>query len=229
MRILVVEDQEPAARMLAKGLRNQGYAVDVSGDGEDACYKQSISDYDLVILDVKLPVKDGFAACREMRHSGCELPILMLTALDDLEDRVFGLDSGADDYLTKPFQYQELLARVRALLRRGPARHMAVVHVGDLEIDMQARRAARAGHSIEMTTKEYALLEYLARRTGEFVTRAEISEHVWDERHDPFSNVINVYIQRLRRKIDCEFAEKLIHTRRGDGYSLGVLTGEYCD
>jgi DNA-binding response OmpR family regulator len=226
MRILLVEDERSAATMLAKGLRNQTYAVDISIDGEDASYKQSISDYDVIIMDVKLPKKNGFELCREMRKNGCNVPILMLTALDDLADRITGLDCGADDYLTKPFQYQELLARVRALLRRGPTRQMAAAQIADLEVDFQARRASRAGHSIELTAKEYALLEYLARRSGEMVTRTEISEHVWDERYDPFSNVIGVYIQRLRRKVDANHPVKLIHTRRGDGY---ILTAESRD
>lgn len=220
MRILLVEDEKSAADMLAKGLRNQTYAVDVSYDGEDAGYKQSISDYDLIIMDVKLPKKNGFDLCKEMRDGGCDVPILMLTALDDIADRVSGLDCGADDYLTKPFQYQELLARVRALLRRGPTRQLDVARVADLEVDFRARRASRAGRPIELTAKEYALLEYLARRCGEIVTRTEISEHVWDENYDPFSNVIGVYIQRLRRKVDSEHVVKLIRTRRGDGYSL---------
>jgi two-component system, OmpR family, copper resistance phosphate regulon response regulator CusR len=220
MRILIVEDEASAAKMLSKGLREQTYAVDVASDGEDASYKASISDYDLIVLDVKLPRMNGFDVCRELRKAGSEVPILMLTALDDLADRVAGLDCGADDYLTKPYEYQELLARVRALLRRGSTRHLSTVRIDDLEVDLQARRVSRGGQAIELTAKEYALLEYLARRSGELVTRAEISEHVWDESYDPFSNVVGVYIQRLRQKIDATHAIKLLHTRRGEGYFL---------
>lgn len=226
MRILLVEDQKSAAMMLAKGLRSQAYAVDISLDGEDASYKQSISDYDVIIMDVKLPKKTGFDLCKEMRKGGCTVPILMLTALDDLADRITGLDCGADDYLTKPFEYQELLARVRALLRRGQTKRLSTARVANLEVDFQTRHASRAGRPIALTAKEYALLEYLAKRTGEIVTRTEISEHVWDENYDPFSNVIGVYIQRLRRKVDADHAVKLIKTRRGDGYTLAA---EGCD
>ena len=218
-----------AAKTLAKGLREQTYAVDIAGDGEEASYKQSISDYDLIILDIKLPRKNGFDVCREVRKSGNKVPILMLTARDDVEDRIHGLDCGADDYLTKPFQYKELLARVRALLRRGSSQHLGILHIADLEVDLQSRRASRAGHPIELTAKEYALLEYLARRSGEMVTRTDISEHVWDERYDPFSNVIGVYIQRLRRKVDSAHALKLIHTRRGDGYYLTAERRDFDD
>ena len=223
MRILLVEDEPSAAQILTKGLRERGYAVDVSRDGVDASYKASINDYDLVLLDIMLPGKDGLEVCNELRERGGEMPVLMLTARDTVEDRIKGLDSGADDYLTKPFDYRELLARIRALLRRGPTKHLACIEVADLKIDLQMRRVTRAGCIVQLTAKEYALLEYLARRAGELVTRADISEHVWDETFDPFSNLIEVYVQRLRRKIDAGHAIKLIHTRRGEGY---VLTGE---
>jgi two-component system copper resistance phosphate regulon response regulator CusR len=219
----LVEDEPSAAKILAKGLRERGYAVDLSADGDDAGYKASINEYDLVILDIMLPRRDGFAVCHELRTSGAEMPILMLTARDAIDDRISGLDCGADDYLTKPFDYRELLARIRALLRRGPAKHLDSIDVGDLRIDLQTRRVSRAGESVRLTAKEYALLEYLARRLGELVTRAEISEHVWDETFDPFSNLIEVYVQRLRHKIDSGHTLKLIHTRRGEGY---VLTAE---
>ena len=222
MRILLVEDEPSAAKILAKGLRERGYAVDVSGDGWDAGYKASVNEYDLVILDVMLPRKDGVRVCRELRAAGAEMPILMLTALDAIDDRIAGLDSGADDYLTKPFDYRELLARIRALLRRGPTKHLDAIGVGDLRVDLQMRRVARGGEPVRLTAKEYALLEYLARRSGELVTRAEISEHVWDETFDPFSNLIEVYVQRLRHKIDAGHAIKLIHTRRGEGYVLAA-------
>jgi two-component system copper resistance phosphate regulon response regulator CusR len=220
MRILLVEDEPDAAQMLAKGLREQSYAVDVATDGEAAVYQAGVNDYDLVILDVMLPLKDGFQVCRELRAEGLTFPILMLTARDAPPDRVAGLDMGADDYLTKPFDFHELLARLRALLRRGPALRPETVEVADLSIDMRARRVRRGGRQIELTAKEYALLEYLARRAGEVVSRAEIAEHVWEENFDPFSNLIEVYVQRLRRKIDEGHAPKLLRTRRGEGYVL---------
>ena len=220
MRILLVEDEPSAAQMLAKGLREQCYAVDVATDGESAVYQAGINDYDLVILDVMLPLKDGLEVCRELRAEGLTFPILMLTARDAPPDRVAGLDMGADDYLTKPFDFHELLARLRALLRRGPALRPETVEIADLSIDMRARRVRRGGRQIELTAKEYALLEYMARRAGEVVTRAEIAEHVWEENFDPFSNLIEVYVQRLRRKIDEGHAPKLLRTRRGEGYVL---------
>ena len=220
MRILLVEDEPDAAQMLAKGLREQTYAVDVATDGETAVYQAGVNDYDLVILDVMLPLKDGFEVCRELRAEGLSFPILMLTARDAPPDRVVGLDMGADDYLTKPFDFHELLARLRALLRRGPALRPETVEVSDLSIDMRARRVRRGARQIELTAKEYALLEYLARRAGEVVSRAEIAEHVWEENFDPFSNLIEVYVQRLRRKIDEGHTPKLLRTRRGEGYVL---------
>jgi two-component system copper resistance phosphate regulon response regulator CusR len=220
MRILLVEDEPDAARMLAKGLREQTFAVDVAADGETALEQTELNDYDLVILDVLLPGKDGFEVCREMRAAGSATPILMLTARDAVEDRIEGLDTGADDYLTKPFNFHEMLARVRALLRRGPALRPELISIADLDIDARARQVSRAGQAVELTAKEYALLEYLARRANEVVTRAEIAEHVWDESFDPFSNLIEVYIQRLRRKLDDGRSPKLIRTRRGEGYIL---------
>ncbi len=220
MRILLVEDEPDAARMLSKGLREQTYAVDVAGDGEAGAYQASVNDYDLIVLDVMLPRKDGFAVCREIRVARSCVPILMLTARDAVEDRIAGLDTGADDYLTKPFEFHELLARMRALLRRGQALRPEIIRVADLFIDTRARIVKRNNRQIEMTAKEYALIEYLAHRAGEVVGRADISEHVWDESFDPFSNLIEVYVQRLRRKIDEGRALKLIRTRRGEGYLL---------
>lgn len=220
MRILLVEDEPSAATMLAKGLREEAYAVDVAADGETALAQAFDNDYDLIILDVVLPGKNGFKVCRELRTNGLTAPVLMLTARDAVEDRVEGLDSGADDYLRKPFDFEELLARVRALLRRKPALYPEVITVGNLSIDTRARNVTRARQSIDLTAKEYALLEYLARRAGEVVSRADIAEHVWDESYDPFSKVIEVFIQRLRRKVDEGHALKLIHTRRGEGYLL---------
>ena len=218
MRILLVEDEPDAARMLAQGLREQVYAVDVAADGDAALEMAYINDYDLIILDVMLPGKNGFEVCREIRQSGSAVPIIMLTARDAVEDRIEGLDTGADDYLVKPFDFHELLARVRALLRRREALRPEFADIADLKIDMRARKVWRADTAIELTAKEYALLEYLIQRAGEVVTRSDIAEHVWDETFDPFSNLIEVYIQRLRRKIDDGRDVKLIRTRRGEGY-----------
>ena len=220
MRILVVEDEAVAAAVLAKGLREHAYAVDVAADGNDALEQVAINDYDLLILDVLLPGINGLDLCRQLRGEGTNVPILMLTARGGLDQRVEGLDAGADDYLPKPYHFPELLARVRALLRRGPAVTAAVLTLEDLSVDTRARRVERAGRAVHLTTKEYALLEYLARRQGEVVGRADIAEHVWDDSFDPMSNLIEVYIQRLRRKIDDGHALKLIRTRRGAGYTL---------
>ena len=225
MRILLVEDEPSAAKMLAKGLREQSYAVDVAVDGETALYQASVSDYDLIVLDVMLPRRDGFEVCREIRATGSSVPVLMLTARDVVEDRITGLDSGADDYLTKPFDFGELLARARALLRRGEVVRLELLKIGDLEIDTRAKRVSRAGRVIQLTAKEYGLLEYFARNAGRVLGRAEISEHVWDENFDAFSNLIEVYVQRLRRKIDDGHAEKLFQTRRGEGYVLTSADG----
>jgi two-component system copper resistance phosphate regulon response regulator CusR len=221
MRVLLVEDEPSAAHVLAKGLREQAYAVDLAGDGATAIFQIGTTDYDAVILDVMLPGKDGFAVCRTIRESGCPVPILMVTARDGVESRIRGLDCGADDYLVKPYDFGELVARLRALVRRGrrpilPDR----LSVGDLLIDTRGRRAWIAGQEMSLTTKEYGLLEYLARRAGDVVSRADIAEHVWDEHYDPLSNVVDVYIQRLRRKLDRDGHGSLIRTRRGEGYQL---------
>ena len=220
MRILVVEDEPTAATVLAKGLREHAYAVDVAPDGESALQHVCSNDYDLLILDIMLPVMNGLDVCRQLRAEGTAVPVLMLTARGGLDERVEGLDAGADDYLPKPYHFRELLARVRALLRRGPALASAVLTVEDLIIDTRARRVARAGRPIQLTTKEYTLLEYLVKRQGEIVGRADIAEHVWDDSFDPMSNLIEVYIQRLRRKIDDGFDITLIQTRRGAGYTI---------
>lgn len=211
-----------AAAVLAKGLREHAYAVDVAADGDDALEQASVNDYDLVILDVLLPGINGLDLCRQLRDTGTTIPILMLTARGGLDQRVEGLDAGADDYLPKPYHFPELLARVRALLRRGPTLAAAVLTVEDLTIDTRARRVERGGHPIQLTSKEYALLEYLVRRQGDVVGRADIAEHVWDDSFDPMSNLIEVYIQRLRRKIDDGHKPRLIQTRRGAGYTLTV-------
>ena len=208
------------ADVIAKGLREHSYAVDVAGDGNAALYQTAINDYDAIVLDVLLPVRDGFEVCREMRAQGNSTPVLMLTARATVDDRIVGLDSGADDYLTKPFAFRELLARLRALLRRGHELRRMQLQITDLTIDTTSHRVVRGENEIDLTAKEYALLEYLARREGQLVTRAEIAEHVWDDSFDPFSNTIEVYINRLRKKIDNSHPIKLIHTRRGEGYLL---------
>src|SRR6516162_2415205 len=220
MRLLLVEDDARIARFVAKGLREQAYAVDVSATGEDALYQAAVNTYDLVILDVMIPAPDGFAVCRELRKSGQRIPVLMLTARDGVEDRIAGLDHGADDYLTKPFEFRELLARLRALLRRPVELKPAQLSVANLILDTAAQSAARGDRQISLTHKEYALLEYLVRNMGRVVGRAEIAEHVWDEHFDPFSNLIEVYVNRLRRKIDGPRETALLHTRRGAGYLL---------
>jgi two-component system copper resistance phosphate regulon response regulator CusR len=222
MRILVVEDERVAAEVLAKGLREHAYAVDVAADGATALEGAATNDYDLIILDVLLPRINGLDVCSRLRADGLAVPILMLTARGEPDERVEGLDAGADDYLPKPYHFPELLARVRALLRRGPALTPSVLSYHDLAIDTRARRVERAGRLVALTAKEYALLEYLMRRQGDVVGRADIGEHVWDDSFDPMSNLIEVYVQRLRRKIDDGHPVKLIQTRRGAGYSLAV-------
>src|SRR5437016_11576339 len=223
MRVLLVEDEPAAAHVLAKGLREQSYAVDVAADGDAAIFQAGITDYDAVILDVMLPKRDGFAVCRTIRDTGCAVPILMVTARDAVEARIKGLDCGADDYLVKPFDFGELLARLRALIRRGrqpllPER----LDVGPLSLDTRGRHVWMRNREVPLTAKEYALLEYLARRLGDVVSRADIAEHVWDEHYDPLSNVVDVYVQRLRRKLDRPGAQALTRTRRGEGYQLIV-------
>lgn len=208
------------ANVIAKGLREQSYAVDVAHDGEEALYQTSINDYDAIILDVLLPQRNGFEVCRELRQGGNATPILMLTARAAIDDRLTGFDAGADDYLTKPFSFRELLARIRALLRRDAQLRPEVLEIADLTIDSASHRVSRAGRDVQLTAKEYALLEYLARRAGQLVSRAEIAAHVWDDSFDPFSNTIEVYINRLRKKIDGNHLRKLLHTQRGAGYIL---------
>jgi DNA-binding response OmpR family regulator len=220
MRLLVVEDDERMANVIAKGLREHSYAVDVARDGDEGLYHASINDYDVIILDVLLPIRDGFEVCRELRARNNSTPILMLTARAAIDDRLNGFDAGADDYLTKPFSYRELLARIHALLRRDSHLRPDVLQIGDLTVDSNSHRVTRADQEIQLTGKEYALLEYLARRAGQLVSRAEIAAHVWDDAFDPFSNAIEVYMNRLRKKIDGHHSIKLLHTRRGEGYLL---------
>jgi len=223
MRVLLVEDEPDAARMVAKGLREHAYAVDVVTDGAAAHEQATAKPYDAIVLDVLLPVMDGLKVCRRLRKEGQTVPILMLTARDSVDARIAGLDCGADDYLTKPFAFGELLARLRALIRRGsrpllPER----LRIAHLELDTRAQRVSSRGRDVPLTSREYALLEYLARRAGEVVSRADIAEHVWDESFEPFSNVIDVYIRRLRQKLDDPGSESFIHTRRGSGYELSA-------
>jgi two-component system copper resistance phosphate regulon response regulator CusR len=222
VRILLVEDEARVAGFIAKGLREQAYAVDIASDGEQALYQAAVNQYDIVILDVMLPVKDGHTVCRELRASGFRTPILMLTARGAVDDRVEGLDSGADDYLAKPFDFKELLARLRALLRRPAGLRPQVLQVADLTLDTASHAATRAGKPVSLTAKEYALIEFLVLNQGRVVGREQIGQHVWDENFDPFSNVIDVYIKRLRSKLDTGFSRRLIHTRRGEGYILSV-------
>lgn len=226
LRILLVEDEPSAARVLAKGLREQAYAVDLASDGEAALFQIGTTDYDAVILDVMLPVTNGLVVCRRVRESGSRVPILMLTARDAVEARIQGLDCGADDYLVKPYDFGELLARLRALIRRGQQPLAADrVSVGGLILDTRSHRAWMDQREIVLTAKEYALLEFLARRPGAVVSRADIAEHVWDEHYDPLSNVVDVYIQRLRRKLDRTGVASIIRTRRGEGYQLSIDAG----
>ena len=222
VRILLVEDEARVAGFIAKGLREQAYAVDIAGDGEQDLYQAAVNQYDIVILDVMLPVKDGHTVCRELRASGFRTPILMLTARGAVDDRVEGLDSGADDYLAKPFDFKELLARLRALLRRPAALRPQVLRVADLTLNTASHAAARAGKPVSLTAKEYALIEFLVLNQGRVVGREQIGQHVWDENFDPLSNVIDVYIKRLRAKLDTGFSRRLIHTRRGEGYILSA-------
>ncbi len=223
MRILLVEDDRRIARFIQKGLKENAYAVDVVENGEDALYQLDVNIYDLVILDIMIPGKDGFEVCGELREKGNNIPILMLTARDTVEDRIQGLDTGADDYLTKPFEFGELLARLRALLRRPRGEMLPVtISIGDLEIDTRSQTAKAKGHPITLTTKEYSLLQYFARNTNRVIGREEISEHVWNENFDPFSNLIEVYVNRLRQKLHENTSSPSLKTRRGAGYILEV-------
>ena len=219
MRLLVVEDDVRLSEVLIRGLREEGYAVDSAFDGRAALEQLSINTYDAVVLDIMLPGPNGFEVCRQMRSAKLPTPVLMLTARDAVEDRIAGLDCGADDYLVKPFAFTELLARIRALLRRTPISAAPTLHVADLTIDTASHRVSRGDEEVELTSKEYALLEYLARNAGRVISRSEIAEHVWDENFDPFSNLIEVYVNRLRRKIDRR-EPHLIVTRRNEGYML---------
>jgi two-component system copper resistance phosphate regulon response regulator CusR len=220
VRILLVEDESRVAGFLAKGLREQAYAVDIAADGESALYQAAVNHYDLVILDVMLPLKNGYAVCRELRGAGFRAPILMLTARDSIDDRVAGLDSGADDYLVKPFDFKELLARLRALSRRSGDPRPESLKVADLTVHTASHAVERDGRTISLTAKEYALLEFLVLNQDRVVGRDAIAQHVWEETFDAFTNVIDVYIKRLRAKLEGPGSARLIHTRRGEGYIL---------
>jgi len=223
MRLLLVEDDAKLATAVCRGLRHEGYAVDHAADGDAAMADAHVWNYDAVVLDLMLPRRNGLEVCRALRERGDGVPILMLTARGAVGDRIRGLDAGADDYLAKPFDFGELLARLRALIRRGrqpilPER----ISAGPLTLDTRSRRVQLGAREMVLTAKEYALLEYLVRRAGDVVSRADIAEHVWDDHYDPLSNVVDVYVQRLRRKLEPGGAESLIRTRRGEGYQLMV-------
>ena len=220
MRLLLIEDEEDMARLIAKGLQQDSHAVDLASDGPSGLEQAFAHPYDLIILDIRLPRKDGWTVCRELREAGLPTPILMLTASGAYEDRVKGLDLGADDYLVKPFDIHELLARVRALLRRRPLLQNPFLRVDTLELDTRSRTVRRAGALIRLTAKEYALLECLARDVDTLLDRETISERVWNQPYEPFSNLIEEYIKRLRKKIDGEGQKRLLHARRGEGYIL---------
>ena len=220
MRILVVEDDTDLGKFICKGLREERYPVDVAGDGEEGLLLAGENPYQLIILDVMLPKLDGLTVCRRLRASGNVTPILLLTARDSIQDRVSGLDTGADDYLTKPFAFVELLARVRALMRRGSPQHTARLKAADLELDLASRRAWRAGTEVTLTNKEYALLEFFLRNKNRVLTRTAIIQHVWDLNYDPMTNIVDAHVRALRAKIDRDFAPPLITTVRGAGYML---------
>jgi heavy metal response regulator len=220
MRILIVEDEKKVASFLRRGLEAEHHEVDVAHDGDAGLSRALEDDYDLLVLDVMLPRRSGLDVVRALRERGRRTPILMLTARAELSDKVSGLDVGADDYLTKPFEFEELLARVRALLRRGAPAGSPILRVADLTLDPATRRVERAGRPIELTPREFALLEYFLRHPGRVLSRALIAEHVWGIHFDTLTNVIDVYVNYLRRKIDADFEPKLLHTARGVGYVL---------
>ncbi|MDD4434407.1 MAG: response regulator transcription factor [Parabacteroides sp.] len=220
MRILLVEDEIKMASFIERGLKEEDYVVDVANDGEKALFQAEINPYDLIILDVILPVKDGITVCRELRSKKINVPVLMLTSKDRVRDKVLGLNSGADDYLAKPFAFEELLARISALLRRNKQDKTGILKIADLEMDQLKHKVTRAGREIQLTSKEFALLEYLMLNATHVVTRTMISEHVWHEDFDSFTNVIDVYMNFLRNKVDKGHKKQLIHTIHGKGYVL---------
>ena len=218
MRLLVVEDDKQLARFVAQGLRENGHAVDMAFDGVEAAHLGRTEAYDAILLDIMLPGQSGYEVIRELRSAGVTVPILCLTARDSLNEKVAGFDLGADDYLVKPFQFPELLARLRALQRRGPGMAPTKLQCGDLVLDPSTRKVERAGQSIDLTPKEFSLLEYLLRHAGSVVTRTAITENVWDMNFDSLTNVVDVFINRLRAKVDRPYDTSLIHTVRGVGY-----------
>jgi DNA-binding response OmpR family regulator len=220
MRILLVEDEERIASFVARGLKEAHYIVDVASDGEKGLYLAEINEYDLLILDIRLPGHDGISICRQLRSKNMDVPILMLSAKNTAEDKVRGLNCGADDYLAKPFAFKELLARVQALLRRHRPSHGGILKLGDLELNQLTHKVRRQGKEIELTSKEYTLLEYFMLNPQTVITRTMISEHVWHEDFDSLTNVIDVFVNYLRSKIDKGFAKPLLHTIRGSGYCL---------
>jgi two-component system copper resistance phosphate regulon response regulator CusR len=220
MKLLLIEDEAKTLAFLRKGLAENGFVVDAARDGDDGLHQARSGDYALIVLDVLLPRRDGWSVLAELRRAGQQTPVLLLTARDAVEDRVKGLELGADDYLVKPFAFAELLARVRSVLRRSPGRQPDVLRVADLELDLARHRAARAGQRLDLTPKEFALLALLARRAGEVLSRTLIAEQVWDMNFDSDSNVVDVHVRRLRAKVDDPFDTKLIHTIRGVGYVL---------
>jgi len=220
MRILLIEDEVKLASFIKRGLVAERYAVDVAKDGRSGLELAQTYQYDLLLLDLMLPGMDGSEVLRRIRKENSSVPVLILSARDTVQDKVANMETGADDYLTKPFAFAELSVRIKALMRRGPVNRASTIRVSDLELDRLSQQVKRAGQRIDLTAKEYALLEYLGRRAGELVNREEISEHVWDEEYDPCSNLIEVYMRRLRRKIDDDFKLKLLRTRRGEGYVL---------
>jgi heavy metal response regulator len=226
MHVLLVEDELPIADFIARGLTENGYSVDVAHDGEEAVQWPSVADFDIIILDVMLPVRDGINVCHTLRRQGVRTPVLMLTARDAVEDRVRGLDSGADDYLVKPFAFVELLARIRALSRREPALLGNELRVGDLVMDAATRMVSRAGVALDLTAKEFALLEYLMRHPDQVLTRTVIAEHVWNYDFDNATNVIDVHIKNLRKKVDDPFEVNLLQTVRGAGYRISARVAE---
>lgn len=226
MRALVVEDNPKLAQALQQGLREHGFAADVSNTGADGEDLAASGVYDLVFLDLMLPDRDGVVVCRNLRRRGVKSKVVMLTALSATDDKVTGLDAGADDYITKPFEFEELLARARALLRRGDASEARHLRCEDLELDLYTRVAKRAGHAVELSNKEFALLEYLMRNPNRALSRTQIGEKVWDMNFEPTSNVVDVYVSSLRRKVDRGYEQELIHTLKGVGYRFGVLGDE---
>jgi two-component system, OmpR family, response regulator len=220
MRVLIVEDEVKMAGLIRRGLRDEGMAADVAIKGEDALWMAGATEYDAIVLDVMLPGMDGFEVCRRLRRDGVWSPVLMLTARDAVDDRVAGLDGGADDYLTKPFSFAELLARLRALVRRGPVQQPTVLQAGDLHLDPSARRVWRGSTDIGLSAKEFALLETFMRRPGQLLDRYQLLEHAWDYEYENRSNIVDVYVRYLREKIDRPFGVESIETVRGAGYRL---------